>query len=476
MSEPEFRAPRSGSAPVSCGPLLEFPEDPIACMRRLQVRHGDLAVLEDAGQRLVFVFSPDLNREVLSNAKTFHSQFFAVRGGRQSAQRRVTSGLLSQNGAEHRDMRRVLKDVFALRVLPGYLNTISQITHRLCDNWSVGSAVDLNAGMVQFMLNVTSALLFGEDDVQFANHLGQMIDRWVHQNHRVGIGALVSAPEFAAEYDRLLTMAEELEVVVQELIARQKLLPSARPNVLSLLLAARCAEQGLTDQGLVGQTTLLFGAAHLTTAHTLSWTLLLLSQHPEVMVPLLEEIRLQTTDEDPSLEQLERCVLLDRVIRESMRVLPASSYSQRVTSEATALAGHRLSAGTPVVFSQFMTHHRADLYEQPDSFLPDRWMHVNPGPYEYLPFGAGPRMCIGAPLAMLELKAALSVMLRRLHFQIVPGSTVNARVISTMLSPTTPIRAEVIPVSRMPEPVLIRGSIHDLVRLPEAASAAARAA
>lgn len=466
----------AAEGPVTYGSLLEFPRDPIACMRGLRATHGDLAVLEDQGQRLVFVFSPELNRQVLTDAPTFHSQFFAVRGGRRTAQRRVTAGLLSQNGTQHRDMRRILKDVFVKRVLPAYLETIARLTGELCGQWSTGDQVDLNTSMVQYMLGITSALLFGEEDQEFAVFLGRMIDRWVHQNHRTGMGALVSAPEFAEEYERLLGMADELEVAVRELIARRKRAMDDRTNALSLLLAARQSGGGLTDEDLVGQTTLLFGAAHLTTAHTLSWTLFLLSQFPHVLARLQDEFDDGIAAEVPTYEELESLRYLDCVIRESMRVLPASSYSQRVTAEATELGGVRLGPGTPVVFSQFITHHRADLYDKPDCFLPERWLEISPTAYEYLPFGAGPRMCIGAPLAMLELRAALAMMLRDRAFQIQSDSVVDGRVISTMLGPVSPIHATVLGAGQRPETAPVHGSIHDLVSLPEAARAQRRRA
>ena len=123
-------------------------------MKQLNHRHGDLAVLEENDQRLVFVFSPELNREVLSNSQTFESRFFAVRGNRNSAQRRVTSGLLSQNGSEHRDSRRMMMDVFTKKILPGYHQTISQIACEMTDKWNAGDACDLNSEMVQFMLTM----------------------------------------------------------------------------------------------------------------------------------------------------------------------------------------------------------------------------------------------------------------------------------------------------------------------------------
>ncbi len=155
---------------------------------------------------------------------------------------------------------------------------------------------------------------------------------------------------------------------------------------------------------------------------------------------LQAELQKHMAGDVPDLQELEKITYLDWVIRESMRVMPASAYSQRITAESAQLGSLRLPPGTPIVFSQYMTHHRADLYENPHQFIPERWASISPSPYEYLPFGAGPRMCIGAPLAMAEIRAALAMMLRQHHFQIAANTVVNGRVISTMLSPTTVIR------------------------------------
>lgn len=456
-------------APVEFGSLLQFSDDPIACMRKLQQQHGDLAVLQDGGQKLAFVFSPDLNRQVLADSDSFQSQFFAVRGSRNSAQRRVTSGLLSQNGAEHRDTRRLLKDVFAKKALPGYHGIICRLTNELTNRWYSRSHVDLNSEMVQFMLRMTSALLFGLDDPEFAERLGLLIDRWTHRNHEVGMGALVSAPQFARGYELLLQQAEELENSIREMFARHRRGNSDGLNILHLLMQAAESGGNMTDDQLTGHATLLFAAAHLTTAHTFSWTLFLLAQHPDVLARLTRELQTQVTGDVPTLEELENLKYLDAVIRESMRILPASAYSQRVAAAPVSLGQLQLTPGTPVIFSQFITHHRADLYEQPDRFLPERWEHIAPSPYAYLPFGAGPRMCIGAPLAIVEIRTALVIMLKRFHFQIETGCAVDGRVISTMLGPTSPIPAQLLAPSQMPQTVPVSGSIHSLVELPPAA-------
>jgi cytochrome P450 len=152
-----------------------------------------------------------------------------------------------------------------------------------------------------------------------------------------------------------------------------------------------------------------------------------------------------------------------------MRVLPASSYSQRIAVQPTSIGPVRLNPGTPVIFSQYITHHRPDIYEKPDQFIPERWQTIAPSAYAYLPFGAGPRMCIGAPLAMVEIRTALTIMLKRFNFQIQPLSTVNGHVISTMLGPTSSIQSLLLPADRTPVTVPVLGTIHHLVALPAGA-------
>ena len=462
--------PTLPTLPIRRGNLMDFPEDPVACMRSLQREFGDLAVLEENGQRIAFVFSPELNRRVLTDPARFHSRFFAVRGGRRSAQRRVTSGLLSVNGSEHRDARRIMMDVFAKKVLPEYHQTIVDMTTDLMSDWTTGERHDLNEEMVTFMVRMTGALLFGITDGAYSEELGTRIDHWVRQNHRVGMGALVASEEYTSQYEQLLSMADELEVSIQEMFRRHRQAGDAgRPDVLSLMFRAQGTERELSDEKLVGHATLTFAAAHLTTAHTLSWTLFLLAQHPEVARRLQSELTACAAGSTPTYQELQSCTYLEWVIKESMRVLPASSYSQRVAVESVELGPLTLPPGTPVIFSQFMTHHREDIFADHGVFRPERWETASPSAYEYLPFGAGSRMCIGASLAMVELRTILAVLLRQWQFQIVPNSVVDGRVIATMLGPTSTVESRLLPAGQFAHTVPVLGSIHGLVDLPAAA-------
>lgn len=446
--------------------LVDFPRDPAAFLWGLHSAFGDLASLETQGRQVVFVFSPELNQTVLSQPDLFHSMFFPVRGSRRSAQRRVTSGLLSMNGPEHRADRRSLKPIFSRDAIMRYLAPVAEMTDEFLADWQPGDVRDLAAEMTQLALRITSSILFGLEDLTPAVKLGELVEDWVSLNHRSGISAFLATDDAHQHYEGLLAQAEQIERELLELIAERRGGAEARTrhDILSILAGRRDAEE-LTDEQVIGHTALLFAAAHMTTAHSLTWTLLLLAQHPQIA----DQLRASDEDFDPTriASVGESASLWDRVIKESMRVLPASSYSQRVAQTETRLGEVTCRAGASVVFSQFVTHRRADLYRDADSFLPDRWQTLAPSPYAYLPFGAGPRMCLGGPLALAEMKVILPRIMRRFALKLVEEEVVDAQIISTMLSPVTPVMCQLLEANEPGETAFLRGKIAELVRFPE---------
>lgn len=455
--------------PVMLGRIEDFAKDPVVTMRRLWARHGDVCALQEEAQRVHFVFGPQYVRQVLSDESRFHAVFFAIRGPRKSAQRRVTSGLLSMNGDEHRQHRRLVMGPFQKKAIAGYHDIVVDVAREMLDDWQPGQLRDLNADMTHYMLRLTSRILFGVDVADLAYRIGELTDRWVAWNHRIGPAALSSNPTLTAHYDDLLQSAEELEQAIKELIQIRRS-GQLGYDVLSLLLRAHDMEGGVSDDQLIGHIALLFGAAHLTSAHTLTWVLFLLAQHPEVMGELHEELQTVLGGRTPTPEQLDQLPVLDRVLRESMRVLPASAYSQRMTAQPVELGPFKLSPGQMVIFSQFITHHMPSLYEQPERFLPDRWKTITPSPYAYLPFGAGPRMCIGAALGMMQLKISLPSILNRFKICAVPNSEVNGRVQSTMLFPIGRVPVQIQAQDGRFAAAPVGGNIHTLVDLPPASA------
>jgi cytochrome P450 len=169
-----------------------------------------------------------------------------------------------------------------------------------------------------------------------------------------------------------------------------------------------------------------------------------------------------------SLPKGEQLTLLDRVIKESMRLLPASAYSQRMNMVAVKLGPLFLPRGTGIVFTPLVTHHLPELYSQPETFLPDRWLSLRPSPYAYHPFGAGPRLCIGAPLATAIIRIALRRILSQYRLSVVPGSDVDVHVESTMLVPTNGLPMQIHAADGAFNSSPIGGNVQELVEFDEA--------
>ncbi|WP_197525775.1 cytochrome P450 [Pseudobythopirellula maris] len=462
-----------GALPVTDGSFVEFSRDVLGTLLRLHQKHGPIAALRDGTQKIVFLFDPAYNRQVLSDAKTYHARFFGIRGPKRSSQRRLTCGLLAMNGDQHRRNRRMVKEPFGMRQIAHYDDAILRFAEETTASWSDGQAVDVNEEMTRHMLRVTSGLLFGLDDNDLAYVVGEQIAEWVGMNHELGVGALVPNDEFSDRYEELLAYSEKLEKNVMELIRLRRADPKPSFDVLSILVRMHDAEGGLSDEELVGQACVLFGAAHMTTAHSFTWTLFLLAQHPSVMRRVWGAIEDGTIDREGENGEM---ALIDRVIKESMRVLPASGYSQRINNEPVRLGPFELMRGTPIVFTPIITHKLESTFENPRLFDPDRWLTTKPSGYEYHPFGGGPRLCIGGPLAMKILRTTLPRFLSEWRFTVEPGSDVTAEVRSTMLNPKNGVRmrlnkhAEAGPTFTASP---IRGNIDLLADLPEAPEAPA---
>lgn len=223
----------------------------------------------------------------------------------------------------------------------------------------------------------------------------------------------------------------------------------------------------MTDEELIGQTALLFSAAHLTTAHSLTWTFFLLAQHPVEGDQLSRELSERLPTAALTLADVESLPCLDRTLKESLRILPGSAYVQRVAVRPVELGPFSLNRGTVVVFSQFMTHHMRELYVDPERFWPDRWLTLRPSPYAYLPFGAGPRHCLGGPLATVIMKLVIPLVWRRFRMAVQAQARIDANAVSTMLAPMTPVPMELLSPDQQLERRPVRGNIHQYVKLTE---------
>jgi cytochrome P450 len=369
---------------------------------------------------------------------------------------------LSQNGPHHREQRRLVMPPFQKRAFPAYIPRIAELTKTMLDGWRAGETRDMHVEMNRLMLRTTSSLLFGFDRSELVFELGEMIERWGAMNHGLGLAAIDPQGHDNGRYEELLAYAERLEAKLRQMIHLRRDAAGGE-DVLSILLRCQAQGDGLSDDELIGQTALLFSAAHLTTAHSLTWTFFLLAQHPIEGEKLTRELA-----ESPSTFEVgesDASSHTDRVIKETLRILPGSAYVQRVNVRPVRLGPFSLNRGTVVVFSQFMTHHMREVYADPERFLPDRWLTLHPSPYAYLPFGAGPRHCLGGPLALVVMKVIVPMIWRRFRMKVQPGARIEANAVSTMLAPMTPTPMQLLAPGEPLQRTAVTGNIHQYVDL-----------
>jgi cytochrome P450 len=452
LTRTAIRGPRPVPLLGTMGSVLRFFGDPVGTLLKLRQDYGPLAALADGDPAMLVAMGADYNRQLLSDKRQFHN--FAesplpVPEG--SSTSRLLDALTSMNGDRHTQHRRLLMAAFTKAALDGYRDEMIAVTERALEKWHPGATFDLNAEMVELTLRIALKCLFGVEPSPDEENLGVMATDFLAGLISPG-AALFPYRVPGTPYHRFMKLSERLEARMRAIIDERRAQPGRR-DMLSLLIAAH-DEDGtrLTDSELLGHSAVMYVAGHETTAYTLGWTLFLLSQHPQLQDETAAECR---TGE-----------LLERVIKESQRLLPATPYLFiRVAQAGFQLGDHELPAGAGCILSPLMTHRQPEIYSDPLRFDPERWTRISPSPYEYLPFGAGPRLCIGMGFAAQALRVVLPRILSRFKVELADGAKISRKVQGITMGPRHGLPVRLLPPHATVKKGRVRGDIHELVAL-----------
>jgi len=451
------------------GNALAFYRDPLAALRALHHTYGEVVGLARNHSAFVFAHGPTYNRALLRHADLFHSSVDLITPPRRPGTPidRLNSGLIAMSGARHKQQRQLLQPAFHKQHVALYHAAMVERTQHTLDRWQIGQQIDVARAMRQLTLQIAMTTFFGTDATT-ADQIGPLLGPWIDGLFAPPVTLFpIDLP--GMPYHRMRVMSDRLEAHIIALITRKRATTQRSPigegDVLAMLIAARDAHgAALSDSDLIGHIATLFIAGYETSANALAWTLFLLSQHPQILGDVQDEVNSLLRGAAPSVEQVQQMPLLDRVINESLRLLPPLSIGMRTSTAPVELGRFWLPAGTTIFFSPYMTHRIADLYDTPNAFRPERWSAINPTPYEYLPFGAGPRMCLGQSFAMLELKIVLAMLLQRYRLAMVPHAQVD-RSLKFTLTPKHGLPMHVLPPNRTLTQHPVRGTIHEMVDL-----------
>ncbi|HEX6818594.1 MAG TPA: cytochrome P450 [Ktedonobacterales bacterium] len=425
--EQEYSLPPGPRGLPILGTFAQFRRDPLTFVRGLQRSYGNVATVRMMDRQVIMFFRPEHAQYFLVDA----ARSFASGSDRLIMKRFLGDALLTTDGDIHRAQRRLVQPAFHKKRVESYAQIMTDQTLEMLSNWHVGEQLDIASELQRLTLRIVLKALFDldlkEESIEISNLFTDVIE-----NQNPGVLGLLPRPALRVllrlpflPLRKAETARRKLDTFVYDLIARRRAENHDTGDVLSMLLAARHDDgSGMSDREIRDQAMTLIAAGHETTSNALSWTFYLLSENPDIYERLRTELAAILQGCTPAAADLAKLPYLDWVIKESMRFYPPAWSLNRTALEPFELEGYRFSAGTRVVFSQWVIHHLVDVWGDPDAFRPERWDPADEQKLPkgaYFPFGAGPRICIGMPLADMEARLVLATILQHMTPRVVPG-------------------------------------------------------
>lgn len=426
-------SPPSPPAPPVLGHTTAFARDPFGFVRESVNSTGDLFRMELLGRDVYFLAHPDLAETVLLDRETFSKlDDFEVAFG---------EALLSVEGEQWERQRHAMEEFFSPTRIHEYADTMVAVTHSRLDGWEAGqripAAEEMRAIALHNLFEVVLGQSLADDEIEELAAAAHDLNLWFKPTSWV-LPDWVPTP---ARY-RFRRGSERLRDRARGLLADSGDDPN-EDSLLATLAALRDdPASGFDEAEVLDQVVGMLFAGHETTALSMTYALHQIGSHPAVADRFHAELD-AVLDGQPTLAELQELSYLDTVINETLRLYPPVHAIPRVTTDAVTVDGYRLPADSQALVAVWNMHRDPRFYDDPLSFDPDRWQETSPREqgYAFVPFGAGPRICIGRHFARLEMKAVLAELGRQYRFAAEGEIDVRPQMTSQPASPI-PIRLQ----------------------------------
>lgn len=449
------------------GHVRELQSDRLGLLARAGAEVEGLAALRLFGRRIVLVQSPALLHELLVEKA---GRFEHAQSSRMLLHPLLGDGLFISEGALWRRQRRLMAPLFTPGAIAGYAEAMLAAARRVAEEMTARAAtqpvMDVAPAMTRVAMAVAGATLFGIDTLDASDSLGAAFGEALQWSgaqvgslfvvsqlmavgvlrglHARGVGPL-QAP-LGRLLDRLLDPVlppgaatrrfrgalATIDGYMTGVIAQRRAEGGAQDDLLGRLLRARDEHGAMTDRQVRDEAVTLLVAGHDTTATALTWTLHLLARHPEVQARV--QLEVDALPGAPSAADVGRLPYCLQVFKESLRMFPPIYAFTRQATQDVTLGGQAIARGTVLYASPYALHQRPDIYPEPGRFDPQRFTpeaEASRPRTAWLPFGAGPRTCIGLNFAMMEGQLTLATLARRLAFAPV-GEAPRCEALSTL--------------------------------------------
>jgi len=411
-------APPGPPAHPLWGNLLDLRRDPLGFLTHCARTYGDLVRLRILHVPVYLLNHPTYIERVLVTQNRNFAKGRAWRASRSL----LGEGLVTSEGVTWQRQHALMQPAFHRERIAAYAQLAVAFAQEELATWQNDETRVIEHDMMRLTLRIIAQALVGTDIAENANVVGTAMRTFLQEfRNRVNTGLLI--PEWAPTRSnrRMKQATRELEQIIFGLINVRRDDPHSQGDgdLLALLLEAR-DDNGApsSDRELRDQVMTMLLAGHETTALTLTMAWYLIAQSPEVQAKLEAELQTQLGGRAPTAADVPRLTFTNRIVKETLRLFPPAWAFARRALRDIEIGGYRVRAGSSITLSQWVTHRDARFYENPETFHPDRWTDAFAGQlprFAYFPFGGGPRICIGAGFAQLEVVLLLATIAQKVR-------------------------------------------------------------
>jgi cytochrome P450 len=347
-----------------------------------------------------------------------------------------SNGLFVSEGDFHRKQRKLMAPMFQPRHIVHYVDTIVQYGEQIAQGWTDQAVIDLNQQMINLTMSIIGKVLFDIDMLKETDELGAAMATGFEHTVRKLSSPFMLPENWPTPYNRRVREATNflenrmLQMIEERRSQReQRQHASERLDLLSVLLDAQDEDGGhMSDRQVMDECITLLGAGHETTAAALSWTWYFLCQYPEVYEKVQEEVQRVLQGRRATFNDLAHLPLCLQVFKEAVRLYPPAPGIFREALHDTIIDGYQVPKGANILISPYTLHRRPEYFPEPEVFDPDRFTLEREKQlprYAYLPFGAGPRICIGNHFALMEGQLLIVTLAQHATFTLAPGQHIE---------------------------------------------------
>ncbi len=429
------------------GNTLAFLRNPLATLHTLQRNHDRIVHLRIGGRNQYLVLQPEDAKHVLQeNHRNYgRSPAFEV------LKIFLGNGLLTSDGDFWRRQRRLAQPAFHRQKLAALTQTMISETAIWLDElkqYDLDKSVNVSQAFMDVTMRIVCKTLFGSDTTGKLDGLSTALDSLNYLANK----RMLSPIRFPLRWptpNNLRSKRDRMQVdsFIYGVINQRREKNEQSDDLLGMLLSAEDEETGerMSDQQLRDESVTIFSAGHETTAVSMAWTIYLLTQHPDVLARLKTESQSVLGDERmPPPDAFRRLTYTLQVVQESLRLYPPAWIMSRRAHNDDHIGPYTIPAGDTALVCPYLLHRDPANWPDPDRFDPDRFAPGGPKEnlhsYAYLPFGGGPRLCIGNQFALMEMPILLAMFVRDFDVKAVANERIIPKPLIT-LRPNQPIRA-----------------------------------